>query len=196
MLFRSLHYMTSTGISGVEQHLSGYYAVAMLNDKKELTIFRDSIAKLFCASIDQLNGQFIFATTKTLIIDICARMGWTHSQISALNNNTLLKFKKGELIETSTICPMGYSKKESKFASKSLGFEVENDISSNNVVKLRSEYSQYSDDEEQFLMEVEQYSDHTYTFFDYRNDKLTHKEFMALSSNEKLYCLVVLRKII
>lgn len=191
-----LHYLTTTGIEGVEQYLSGYYAVSMLGSDGDLVIFRDSIAPLYCAEVVELGNELIFATTETLIEDICLEMNWTYSSISKLNDNTYLKFSKGELVEVRDINPLGYTKNETKHSKKSLGTDFDTYDSYNKTKQDFKLYSnddliEFSEDEEQFLEETTKYSDHTYTFLDYRGNSMDRKEYMMLSTYEKLYCTVI-----
>lgn len=184
-----LHYLSTQGIKAVEKNLSGYYAIAAFDPKNQLHIFRDNIAPLHFAKIEELD-TFVFATTKELISEVCGEMGWDHSIISEVKDNVYLIYnQEAELVHSSYIKPMGWTANESKHASKSLGFNITDDGIQEENGPSRSEL--YSDDEILFLDEVNNCADHSYKFFDYHEIELSFEEFDALDDNEKLYCTVV-----
>jgi hypothetical protein len=211
-----LHYLNQkNGIQEIEKFISGYYAVCALKDK-ELIIFKDSIAPLFAAYIKEIDS-FIFATTEILITQILKEMEYEHSNISAMNNDTFLKFKDGILTENFKIKPFGYSKRETKYAEKSLGkninefsyrdshdsynsydkwdqYDSEHRYNKNkktNKNLSENDLSQFTESEQQFLDEVNYASDNTYYFKSYKGEEISYDEFIVLLDSEKLYCTVV-----
>lgn len=211
-----LHYLSTQGIQGLEQNLTGYYAVAAFDPKNNLHIIKDSTANLFFAKLPQLD-TFVFATTKRLIKDVCKEMEWEHSIIAEVKNNTYLIYNQdAELTHSSSFKPMGWGVKESKHASKSLGFDIGNeglkdvkesseDDEGYETLDLNDEKPKlnfttytsdefrelYTEDEIMFLDEVNNCADHSYKFFDYHDNELSFEEFDVLDDNEKLYCTVV-----
>ena len=185
-----LEHLATTGISGIESHLSGYYAVAAFDPKGLLHIFRDSIAPLYVAVITSINTK-IFATSKNLIESICNDMNWKHSIISPMTDNTYLIFDKNNLISHTNINPKGSSSNESRYAELSLGHSM--DGPSDNVLDFFATRKdrRYTADELEFLREVVEYADASYVIKDYRNNNISVEEFRMLEPDEQLYCTVI-----
>jgi hypothetical protein len=114
-----VHYLSTTGISGIEKNLTGYYAVGALDPKGLLHVFRDSIAPLYTAWIPDV-ATYAIATTAALIDDVCAEMEWTPGPIEPLVDNIYFVFKGNDVVEQRTIAPLGYSKRESDWFSTSM----------------------------------------------------------------------------
>ena len=167
------------GIRGIERDISGYYAVAAYDDKKQLHIIRDSIAPLFVAFVDSIQS-YIFSTTKENILELAKKMVWTHSLIAQMNDNLHLIFgENNNVLHEASIRPRGFSERETRHARLSLG----RDMDANNP--------QYTDDEMAFLAEVTNNLDETYTIYDYSERRIALDEFQQLSDDEKLYCTVI-----
>jgi hypothetical protein len=180
-----VHYLSTTGVKGIEENVTGYYAIASFDPIGQLHVLRDSIATLYVARIMFLD-TLIFATTPRLIEDLCNKFQWRCSVISAMVDNRYLIFNDNKLVSESSITPRGRTAKENAWSSKSLGRDLFDDEH-----ELISEQDILTEDEEKFLEEVNNYADHTYTFKDYDGEDLTFDQFQALGDNEKLYCLVI-----
>ena len=59
-----VEYLSTVGVSGIEQHLSGYYAIAAIAPDGITHILRDDTATLFVARVDSIDS-YIIATTET-----------------------------------------------------------------------------------------------------------------------------------
>lgn len=173
-----LHYMSTVGISGVEKHLTGYYAFAAFDPEGRLHVVKDATASLYVAHIPKLNS-LVFSTKMNHISEVCDEMDWEHSVVSEMVDNTYLIFKDNKIVHESTIAPRGRTHYEDSFASKSLGYE------------LRSDKYDYTEDELSFLEEVKGHADHTYKIFDYRGSEVSWDEFILLEDDDKLMCTIV-----
>jgi hypothetical protein len=197
-----VHYISTLGVKGIEQYLSGYYAVAAYDPIGQLHVIKDNVANLFFARLPELDS-FVFGTTKELIEDVCLELGWECSIVCEVKDNVHLTYNDNTLVSSSYIKPMGFGQAESKHASKSLGREIYGQGSKPSKKKMKfKNYDQgnsrddldnilYSEDEQMFLDEVNNCADLSYTFFDYHKEPMTYDEFMKLEDNEKFYCTVV-----
>ena len=202
-----LEYLSTTGISGIEQHITGYYAVAAFAPDSKRHVFKDSIASLYAAYSETIDS-IIFATRESHISELCKAMRWTHAIPEPVQNNTYLVFDKGELITQSSFKPRGRTAIESKYASLSLGRELDADDADWSRFKYSSgtqteEYSNLSheywsdcgqkidESEYMFLQEMKLYADASYTIKSYDNRELTPVEFNGLDLNDKLDCIVI-----
>ncbi len=199
-----LEYLSTSGITGIEQHITGYYAVSALDPSGRLHIFRDSIASLYAAQITSIDS-LIFATKESHIRELCKIMDWKYSVPSPVSDNTYLIFENGSLIHQQEFNPRGRTNYESRFASLSLGRELDNIVDASETVKpldfgtvqtVEHDYwspcgTKLDENEYMFLEEMKLYADSSYTIFNYRGDKITVKEFHDLDLDEKLCCEVV-----
>ena len=194
-----VHYISTLGVKGIEQYLSGYYAIAAFDPIKQLHIMRDDMATLFFAKLPDLDS-FVFATTKDLIMDVCEELQWEYSVICEVKDNTYLIYADNTLVHSQSIKPKGFGYTESKHASKSLGREIEGTGKSKKKMKFRKldenstdilNDTLYTEDEQMFLDEVNNCADSSYTFLDYHKEQMSYEEFMSLEDNEKLYCTVI-----
>jgi glucosamine 6-phosphate synthetase-like amidotransferase/phosphosugar isomerase protein len=172
--------IAQSGVSGIEKNLTGYYAIAAFSPDDKLHIIRDNIATLYFAHIKSIDS-YIIGTTQDLINEVCKAMHWQCSKLAAMRDNSHVVFYKNKVESYSKIKPLGRTINENKYASLSLGYELES----------KDNASKYSEDEILFLEEVNLYSDASYQFFDYRQNALTFQEFKALSDIEKLDCIVI-----
>lgn len=172
-----LEYLSTVGVSGIETHLTGYYAIAAFSPDNRLHLIRDNIATLFWGYIKSIDS-YLIGTTKDLILEICKEMSWEVSKLSPMVDNSHVIFYKNKLESFNKINPLGRTKKESALSSLSLGYELPNN--SNNLE------TEYSEDEQKFLDEVNNYADASYQFLDYRQNLISFKDFKALSNDQKL----------
>lgn len=192
-----VHYLSTTGISGIEKHITGYYACAAFDPKGQLHIFRDSIATLYVAQIDQINS-LVFATTQGLIEEVCKTMKWSHSHIEPMKDNFYIILKDGKTLTCQSIAPRGRTAVENKWSEASLGYQL-NEVTTTGFDSKFSETMPYnysidknlSEDEISFLHEVNDLADAAYTFFDYDGNAIKHDEFLEYSTAEQLACVVI-----
>lgn len=93
VLFR---YWQHGGMEAVEEHVSGYYAFAVLNAKTgKLHIARDNRAMLHMAWCRTINS-YIIATTKDIIHNVAKRMKWKIDAALEVNANTYVVFDGNE----------------------------------------------------------------------------------------------------
>ena len=189
---------------GVENHLTGYYAVSAIDPDGKLHIFRDSIAPLYAAHIISIDS-LIFATRESHISELCKVMKWTHTVAEKVSNDTYLIFDNGQLIHQATINPRGNTAYESKYAGLSLGYQLDTGADSTadadadllaQVYEPGAEYraedgTVLDESEYMFLEEMRLYADSSYTIKNYRNHGITVSDFHALDLDEKLCCTVI-----
>lgn len=178
--------MGTIGITGVEEFLTGYYAFAAFDPAGRLHVVRDSTAQLHVAYIKEIEAV-IFATKEAHIDDLCEEMKWTASVASKVRENVHLTFERGNAIKAThaSIEPRGRTATESAWASKSLGYELADSDGAYGVA------DDWSDDELQFLQEMDMQADDTYSILDFKGNKITIAEFKSLETDWKLACTVV-----
>lgn len=184
-----VHYLANQGIRAIEENLTGYYAVTALSPDGRLHVIKDSTANLYSAKIETINS-IVFATTQALIEDLCKHFKWKCSTISPVKDNVYLIFEGNQLIHQENIIPKGRTFEESRFASLSLGRDLE-DMPT--VIPFREvpPESTRTYSEESFLNEVNQYLDGSYTIKDFRGNDLPIEEFRLLTDDDKLDCTVI-----
>lgn len=175
-----VHYMASGGLDAVAKNLSGYYAVAAFSPDKKLHIFRDDRATLYMAFSETLDS-YIVATTSELIKSVCTELKWEYSVIGEVSANSYFILNGNDVESMSTFKPLGSTKYEDSYASKSLSY----------IDGVETEYHGFTPSEVQFLEEIRQYADNTYKFYDYRHHQLSLSEFLDLEVDEQLTCIVV-----
>jgi predicted glutamine amidotransferase len=117
------------GIDQVEKYLEGYYAFAALDPQGHLHIGRDSIATLFIAW-SEVYDSHIIATTECLLKSISKSLGAKIGPVDEIEDNVYMIFEGNELVYKQTINPIGYTSRQSKFASQSLGRDLSGSIQS------------------------------------------------------------------
>lgn len=176
------------GIGEVEKHITGYYALAAIDPNGKLHIVKDDIARLHCAWVTEAKS-YIFATTKDLIVDMCAKMKWTYDTIEAVADNQYLIFDQdGLLVHQQDIKPKGYSSYSASKSKLSLGYEWDD------LDGIRTIGDLDETDEQMFLDEVTQYSDMTYSFINKNTGRsITHTAFLELKEIEMIEDYTVVR---
>jgi predicted glutamine amidotransferase len=182
------HYLSTAGISSIEKYISGYYAVAAIDPKGNLHLFKDSMAKLFVAYNKTLNC-YIFGTTEKLITEVSKELKWKIGPTEVVKDNIYLVYSpKGELMNISTIKPLGYSRRESELSEKSLGYKV---------YDSRESFGYYNDDFPYTEDSLEAYNeeiecmDASYTVKDWLNRPMTLEDFRKLDEVTKRDCKVI-----
>lgn len=193
-----LLYRLTLGIKEVESQLTGYYAACAIGPDGRLHVIKDAIANLFIAWCPIIQS-YIFATTESLIIDICKSLKIKHGQIDKVKDNCYLIFEQNELLHNETIVPRGYDLKESAFASYSLGRELTTINPLDNVRSLGRDYDSWDDYKnenyntpeikENLMREIET-MDETYTIFDQDYNEISLLEFNKLDSISQALCTI------
>ena len=101
-----VQYMSTTGISDIEKYITGYYAVSALTPDGTLVVFKDSIASLYCAYVETIES-YMFATTESLIQNVCKDLKWKHSTIEQVNDDIYIEFRGNEIVKMEDINPPG-----------------------------------------------------------------------------------------
>lgn len=114
------------GISAVEEYLSGYYAFACITPDKLLHIVRDSVATLHIAWSKELD-TYIIATTPSIITETADILGCARglSSIEAIADDIHVVFDRNQIVAQGTINPRGYTNTESRYATSSLGYGLD-----------------------------------------------------------------------
>ena len=116
-----LRYWERGGIKEIEQHVSGYYALAILDKKGLLHIARDNKAMLYmtyCRTVD----SFIIATTVDIIKNVAKRMKWNIEQPEQILDNTYAIFNGNDIVSYESISPIKTSTTMGYSARKALGY--------------------------------------------------------------------------
>jgi len=184
--------MGTRGISSIESEITGYYAFGAIDPDGQLHVVRDSIAPLHVCYIESIDSH-VFATTASLITEVCAELGWKHSIIETVADNQHLVFEGNELVSQATITPRGRSAYADSLASLSLGRSLLDDPAWDvpYATKKYTPENQYNDSELAFLDEVRNFSDSSYKFFAFNGEEFDHSEVSELTDDELLYCTVV-----
>lgn len=189
-----LEYISTVGVSGIEQHLTGYYAICALDPNGTLHILRDSTATLYVAKVDSIDS-FIFATNEDLIEDLCEALKWKHSVIKVFRDNSYITLKGTDILSFQEIKPRGRTYFEDQYSSKSLGWSLTDSTvktsAAPSIVRSNSEdplsgLYECTTDEDCFLYEVNNIADETYKFLTFNNVEITYADFMDLTDKEKL----------
>jgi predicted glutamine amidotransferase len=183
------------GIAQVEQHITGYYALAAFSPDNNLHIVRDSIAQLFCAYVDTIDS-LIFATTQDLINETCKAMSWSYDSIQKVMDNVYLIFdQSGQLLSQVDIKPRGYDDYSMSKSELSLGKKWQGEWKDDNLLYL-DQSSEVTDleNEQLFLEEIASSADHTWVFINNRSGrKIDLEKFLYLDEKSMIEDFTVVR---
>ena len=196
--------LATGGIESVEKYLTGYYAFGALDPHGILHVVKDSTANLFVSWSEELDS-YVFATKEDHITRLCDSLAVSCSVPAAVNNNTHLTFRRGELQSHTSIEPRGYTRNEASWSSASLGRALDVPAAKSQPAKqakqakppivterwFPTKQDQYTVDEQLFLLEIEQKADSSYSFKDYKGNLLSYRDFINLEPEEQLCCTVV-----
>lgn len=177
-----VHYLSTEGMSGIEKHLSGYFAFGAIDvNSKKLHIARCNMAFLLTTYIKTIDSH-IFATTRELIESTCKKFQWEYMPIESVQDFTYIVFNSNEVVECREIkfqgikttyqtAMMGTSLHYSPIAESSWSQPNPNDVPDLNG----------------YLDKIETSANSSWKF--YLNDtQLELSEFLRLSDTEKLKC--------
>ncbi len=116
-----VQYMSTTGISGVEKFVSGYYAFGAIDQDGRLHVARDGVARLVMAWSRTIES-FIFATTIELLKGVAKELKLKIGPIDLVEDNIYAIYERNKEVECRYITPRGYDYKEYGYARKSLHY--------------------------------------------------------------------------
>lgn len=118
-----VHYMSTTGVKGIEDHITGYYAIGAISPSGDLHIVKDSTAWLYCAYVDGIDS-WVFATTSDLIDDLCEKFDFKSTYAERVKDNTYLVFSgsTGTMVSNATIVPRGRTAYENSYMGTSMSY--------------------------------------------------------------------------
>jgi predicted glutamine amidotransferase len=189
-----VHYLSTTGITGIETHLTGYFAIAALDPNGRLHVCRDNIARLHVAWVPKLES-YMFATTPDLISDICKQLKLKVGPIDVVQDNIYMIFEGNELVHQQTISPRGYTQVEANFMSKSLKY-LDDDKTYNNRVytyetpseRVSGGSNYESADYDSYLEELDALDD-SYEIYLY-DKQIDILEFRKLDECTRMQCVI------
>ncbi len=173
-------YWEKNGMNAVEENVSGYYALAIL-DKRDgtLHIARDDKATLYIAWVRTINSYMI-ATTAEIIHNVCKEMKWKYDGAEAIVNNHYAVFDRNEIKSNRDINPLEFKNYEAddnfnEKAAKALGvkeYKYTDDDDDGDIPSYRENYRAYDD----------------YDDYDYEDDvpPLSYKELMDKDDDEEI----------
>lgn len=205
------------GIQSVEKNLTGYYAFAAIDPEGRLHVCRDNSARLHVAWSEKMQ-TYVFGTTIDLMESVSKKLELAIGPIDPVASNTYMIFQGNEMIHSQTIVPLGYSTRESRHASASLGYSLADDPFAysysnstysnewNDAYSARRERydrdleaselseARFSDTESEeayysYLEELDNV-DETYDIFDSHGNLMTWEEFLKLDSMSRELCTV------
>jgi predicted glutamine amidotransferase len=98
----------SGGMDAIEDSVSGYYAMALLDTNGLLHVVRDDRARLFIAW-SETTQSFLIATTIDIIQSIAAKMQWVVDQPKEIVDNIHVIFDGNTILSQTEINPLGYA---------------------------------------------------------------------------------------
>jgi predicted glutamine amidotransferase len=100
-----LKYWERGGMEAIEQNVTGYYALAILDREGKLHIVRDSRAMLYMAW-NRTVGSFMFATTIDILKSVCKAMKWKMDEAQELLPNHYVVMQGNEIVSHREIKPL------------------------------------------------------------------------------------------
>jgi predicted glutamine amidotransferase len=195
-----VHYLSSSGIQGIESNLGGYYAFGAIDPNGKLHVARDSMARLVTAYVKSIDS-YVFATTADLIEETCRHMEWKVGPIDLVEDNLYMVFNKNRLETQTIITPRGSSYRENSYASKSLHYleDYKSEPKSSGIVNAYPEpdddgwkTSEYRFALADYLDDIEKRLDanQKLRFYDQFDREIDRAEFESMRDDDRLKCLV------
>lgn len=198
-----VEYLANEGIKGLEDFITGYYAIAALDPNGLLHVIRDSTASLYTARIESIDSV-IFATKASHIEELCEEMKWEHSYINEVLENSYTVFEGSTVKHFASFTPKGRTAYESRYAEASLGYSLGDEtladtVGTSTIINLPiseavlvGSIEEQEQHEEAFLEELDTYGSNEYVFIDhYTGTQLDFEAFCSLADSEKLQCTVI-----
>lgn len=183
-----LYRFLSGGIDSVAKNLSGYYAFNAISPDGKLIVVRDRTAHLVTAWSDS-HETHIFATTESLLLKIAKKLKMEVGPIDDFKQDHFATFSGNDYLSGKDFISLGYGLRESKFASRSLGFELDSYPDSNySLDSTVYEAEKFYDTED--LRDELNCLDETYDIFDRTGSKIEIHEFYKLDTFSQLSCTI------
>ena len=181
-----VHYLSTVGRKGIEEHLTGYFAVGAIDPTGALHIMRDNIAPLHVAWIESIES-YIFATTRDLIEQVCKAMRYKAGPIDAVADNTHLIMRGNDVLSQDSLSPRGYGQREQGLMHKSLHYlDATPDVASTQDYAL-AQYGVTEQVIEEFLTCVECLTGN-FRLYDVSGKEVTLHQFDRMSLDDQLQC--------
>lgn len=184
------------GIDSVEKHLSGYYAFTAIDNIGQLHVVKDSVARLSMSWCESLS-TYIIGTDHEIIEKTAKILQVKIGPIEKIDDDTYGIFQDNTLIKNIKIKPRGYSRVESAYASKSLGFGLSDfkydyqDYRSDNIGNVL-DYTEddKEDDYYSYLDEINNLDDN-YTITDVSGERISLTQFYKLDHISQELCTII-----
>jgi hypothetical protein len=188
-----VHYLSTSGIKGIEKNLSGYFAIGAIDPDGKLHIAKCATAPLYMSYVTKLE-TFVFGTTADLIQEVADEMEWDIEPIAKMQDNFYIVMNGNEVTHKQKIETIGMvSNYERDMMSTSM-HHLEGTSSIVNIkdhIKTsKSNYSPSSIYDINVLDEIEEYAKY-YTIYDKNDQEIDYNEFSKLDTNDKLNCIIV-----
>jgi hypothetical protein len=197
------------GISEVENLLTGYFAFLAIDPKGRLHVARDNSASLYMAWCPNIQSM-VFATTYSLLEDISSELNIKMGPIDKVESNIYCIFEGNKMVHKQTISPRGWDRRESQFASRSLGYDLddgpnygyvtgrlykvpnttETAPSVTNPAPTPDAYGEYTEEAFRELLRELDHIDDTYTIHDCNARIITAADFRQLDDVSKFQCMI------
>lgn len=181
------------GIDHVERYLTGYFAFSAIDPSGRLHICRDSRAYLYMAYSSK-HETYVFATTESLLKSVCKTLKIEHGPVELLADNIYCIFEGNELVHQQSINPLGFTERESKYASQSLGRSLVNEGWPNVIDATESSNndSAYWTHDRYFEQQLElENMDRSYQIFDELGKEVDLTDFKRMAIESQLACTVI-----
>lgn len=179
------HYLDG-GMENVAKSVMGYYACALIDADKRLTIFKDSIAPLLCAWSDSLDSH-VFASTQAVLNEIAGVLKETLQGVP-VKNNTHVVFDGNDPADVSSFIPtdrMSYRTRQN--AQASIGIQLPIVYGKQDDSEERQELADLVDD--QYLNCLNNVDD-MWTVIDSSGDIITASKFKQMKLSDKINCIL------
>ena len=120
-----LQHLTTHGVAGMVERVSGYYAVGALNKNTgELLVIKDATANLNACFVPSLSAM-AFGTNGDQLHEILKAAGLVHTKIKSVKDNVALTFgRDGKLLSCVEITPLERASKwDNKDYYRSMGWD-------------------------------------------------------------------------
>lgn len=116
-----LRHWEKGGMKQIEENVSGYYAMAILDKGGQLHVVRDDRAMLwitYCRTVH----SYMIATTQEILKSVAKKMKWQIEKAEEITENTYAVFEKNEIVTNTPISPKkSYSNTLSAKAERAFG---------------------------------------------------------------------------
>lgn len=209
-----VEHMSKSGINGVVDNLSGYYAVGAVDPNGDLHIIKDDVASLYMTYISKLES-YVFATTEDLINNFCDEFKYKFEPITQVVDNSYIVLDKNtnNVLKFEEIKPIGmrssferdmvgtslhYLNSSDKYYDSSHYYNPPKIKSQTGVVdatiKRETILNTIADDPNEqtlYLEDILEYADAGYIIYDKSDREISFDVFKQMETSEKLQCLLV-----